>query len=259
MFTALWTAALVFLHVAPTGYSPLRNAVSEYGVGRFAWGYRAQVLFAAAAAVCLGVELHRRERVLLFVFAAARAAIAAYPTDLLESGTITRTGRIHLLLAAAAFTSICWAASSKRWVPELWIRGHCRRRRHRPRHPAHPAAPAGARAARARLLRCDHRVVLRRRSTDLVDAAALAVFVTIGVLTHDASFAAWLRDLLCFELAWFALWRLPLPARWLVGVTAAVAVRAAFVGHFSAAFYGVALAFTAIFLAIGRAAVRVRG
>ena len=77
------------------------------------------MLFAAAAAVCLGVELHRRERVLLFVFAAARAAIVAYPTDLLESGTITRTGRIHLLLAAAAFTSICWAASSKRWVPEL--------------------------------------------------------------------------------------------------------------------------------------------
>jgi Protein of unknown function (DUF998) len=77
------------------------------------------VLFAAAAAVCLGIELHRHERVLLFVFAAARAAIAAYPTDLLDSGTFTRIGRIHVLLAAIAFASACAVASSKRWVPAL--------------------------------------------------------------------------------------------------------------------------------------------
>lgn len=80
--------------------------------------------------------------------------------------------------------------------------------------------------------------------------------MTVGVLTHDASVTAWVRDLLCFELAWLALRRLPLPARWLVGVTAAVSVRAAFVGHFSVAFYLVALAFTAVFLALGRTAVR---
>jgi hypothetical protein len=103
----------------PTGYTPLRNAVSEYGVGRFAWGYRAQVLFAAAAAVSLGAELHGRERKLLYVFAAARAAIAAYPTDRLDGGALTRTGSIHLLLAFVAFASICAAASSKRWEPAL--------------------------------------------------------------------------------------------------------------------------------------------
>jgi hypothetical protein len=80
--------------------------------------------------------------------------------------------------------------------------------------------------------------------------------VTIGVLTHDASLGAWIRDLLCFELAWFALYRLPGPVRWLVAVTAAVAVRAAIVGHFSAPFYGVALAFTALLLALGRIALR---
>ena len=80
--------------------------------------------------------------------------------------------------------------------------------------------------------------------------------MTVGVLTHEASFAAWARDVLCFELAWFALRRLPLIARWLVGVTAAVAVRAALVGHFSPAFYGVALAFSAVFLAAGRIAYR---
>ena len=95
-------------------------------------------------------------------------------------------------------------------------------------------------------------------SQALVDALALLVFVTIGVLTHDASFTAWIRDLLCFELAWFALYRLPLVARWLLAVTAAVAVRAAIVGHVSVAFYLVALAFTAAFLALGRTLVRWR-
>lgn len=82
--------------------------------------------------------------------------------------------------------------------------------------------------------------------------------MTIGVLTHDASFTAWFRDLICFQLLWFALWWLPLPARWLIGVTAAVAVRAAFVGHFSVAFYVVALAFTAAFLLLGRTLLRWR-
>jgi hypothetical protein len=57
------------------------------------------------------------------------------------------------------------------------------------------------------------------------------------------------RDLVIFEGAWFALWRLPLVVRWLGGVTLAVGVRAAFVGHFSVSFYLVALAFTA--LAVG--------
>ena len=89
-----------------------------------------------------------------------------------------------------------------------------------------------------------------------LDFAALLVFVTIGVLTHDASVTAFVRDLLCFELAWFALYRLPLPVRWLIGVTLAVGVRAAIVGHFSIAFYLVALAFTALFVGVGRVAAR---
>jgi hypothetical protein len=83
--------------------------------------------------------------------------------------------------------------------------------------------------------------------------------VTIGVLTHDASVTAFVRDLLCFELAWFALYRLPLPLRWLLGVTLAVGVRAAFIGHFSPPFYGVALGFTAVFVLLGRGLLRLRG
>ncbi|GEM_PF-3108440 len=92
--------------------------------------------------------------------------------------------------------------------------------------------------------------------TALTDALALLVFVTAGVLTHGASLGAFLRDLLCFELAWFALLRLPLPARWPLATTAAVGVRAALVGHFSVSFWLVALAFSGAFVALGRYALR---
>lgn len=82
------------------------------------------------------------------------------------------------------------------------------------------------------------------------------MFVTVGVLTHGSSLLDWLRDLVLFEAAWLALRRLPLVPRWLLAVTAAVALRAAFVGHFSVAFYLVALAFTALFVTSFRAAWR---
>ena len=64
------------------------------------------------------------------------------------------------------------------------------------------------------------------------------------MLTHGSSLLDWLRDLVIFEAAWFLLRR-----HWLIAVTAAVAVRAAFVGHFSVAFWLVALAFTALLVA----------
>jgi hypothetical protein len=52
------------------------------------------------------------------VFAAARLAIAFYPTDLIHSSESTRNGRIHLLLAAVAFVTICWAACT---YPPTWL------------------------------------------------------------------------------------------------------------------------------------------
>ena len=82
------------------------------------------------------------------------------------------------------------------------------------------------------------------------------------MLTHDASVVAFVRDALCFLGCWFAAalvmrlysrpgrWRVL--ACWLTGVSAAVLLRAAIVGHWPGAFYGVALGFTALFLAIGR-------
>ena len=95
------------------------------------------------------------------------------------------------------------------------------------------------------------------------DAAALLVFVVVGVVDHGATVGAFFRDLACILGGWFAAaalvrlyvrggrWRLA--ATWLVGVSAGVLVRAAIVGHLAVDFWGVALAFTALFVLAGRA------
>ena len=94
------------------------------------------------------------------------------------------------------------------------------------------------------------------------DAAALLVFVVVGVVTHDASATAFVRDLLCILGGWFAAAivlrlyvrgrRWCLAATWLVGVSAGVLVRAAIVGHLAVDFWGVALGFTLLFVLVAR-------
>jgi hypothetical protein len=97
-----------------------------------------------------------------------------------------------------------------------------------------------------------------------VDAVALTAFTAVGVLTHGSSFAAFLRDLVVFLGCWFAAaaaarlytsggWA-RLAATWLAGITAAVFVRAAIVGHIALDFYVVALAFTIVFVVAARLA-----
>ena len=120
-FAAVCVGCLVVLHVSPTGYRPVRNAVSEYGVGAYAGWYRAQAAFAGIAAVCLAAALAhdldpvpRRVVGLLVVFSLARVAIGFFPTDLVGSAALTRTGAVHMALAVAAFASIAWAASALR-------------------------------------------------------------------------------------------------------------------------------------------------
>src|SRR5215471_16799687 len=110
--TAGCMACLVYLHLAPTGYSPVRNAVSEYGVGKYAPLYSTQATLMGAAAlwVAVGVKQPHRVVVLLVIFAIARISIGWFPTDRIGSRQRTPRGGIHLLLAAVAVVTLPWAA-----------------------------------------------------------------------------------------------------------------------------------------------------
>jgi hypothetical protein len=115
--TAVWSAVLVGVHLRPTGYDPLRNAVSDYGVGAHREWYRAQTAASAVAALFLlgafaaGTDAPWWELLLLAAFAAARLAIPWFPTDL-DRTRPTPTGRVHVLLAGVAFASIAIAAGN---------------------------------------------------------------------------------------------------------------------------------------------------
>jgi len=108
-------AALVVLHVLPTGLSPARNAVSQYGITRYRNGYRVQTLGYALAGLGAAVGLTKLLGSVQFVvalcvvFAAARAAISWFPMDA-PGGDHTATGRRHGLLAIVAFGAVGIAA-----------------------------------------------------------------------------------------------------------------------------------------------------
>jgi hypothetical protein len=109
--------ALVRVHLLPTGYRPVTNAVSDYGVGEFSRYYRWQTAASAYAALFVAAALTRTVHpvpqlpvFLLLVFAAARLVIPSFPTDL-DRSEPTVTGRLHILLAGVALASIAWCAA----------------------------------------------------------------------------------------------------------------------------------------------------
>jgi len=114
---AVAVVSLTYLHLAPTGLSPLRNAVSQFGITEYRAGYRAATLGLAAAgagaAVGLGKSLHGGGVgvvvALLVVFAGARAIISWFPMD--EPGRPrTPTGHNHGIIAIVTFGSATLAA-----------------------------------------------------------------------------------------------------------------------------------------------------
>ena len=113
---AVVVASLVYLHLQPTGLSPVRNAVSQYGITSFRVGYRVATIAFAVAGIALVVGLGqaiggwaRQVLVLLVIFAAARALISWFPMDA-PGADRTSTGQMHGLLAIAAFGSVTLAA-----------------------------------------------------------------------------------------------------------------------------------------------------
>jgi hypothetical membrane protein len=109
-------ASILILHLLPTGYNPLKNAVSDYGVGKYRIWHRIAVLSLAAAGFSMAVTSSGTAKPesslvigLFVVFAVARAVIPFFPTDI-EGQTFTTRGRVHWALAIITFASFGFAA-----------------------------------------------------------------------------------------------------------------------------------------------------
>jgi hypothetical protein len=113
---------LIALHFLPTGLNPIRYAVSDYGWTRYDLGYRTMVVLQGIGgiliAVGLGQQTDAKSLGWLYAYGIVRLLVSQFMTDR-EPGslrTLTRTGRIHLLLAGTAFVSIAVAASHIDWT-----------------------------------------------------------------------------------------------------------------------------------------------
>ena len=113
---------LVALHVVPTGLDPIRYAVSDYGWTSYHLGYRMMVVLQGVGAILIAVGLGQETDVgslgWLYVYGVVRLLISGFMTDREPSGlrSLSRTGRIHMLLAGTAFASIAVAASNLDWT-----------------------------------------------------------------------------------------------------------------------------------------------
>jgi hypothetical protein len=109
---------LTRLHLQPTQMQAVRDAVSDYGTTRFHRNYRAMAVAMGVGAILLAIGLARETDahalVWLWVYGASRIAISGFMTDR-DPPPFTAEGRIHWLLAAAAFTAIALAASNIEW------------------------------------------------------------------------------------------------------------------------------------------------
>lgn len=108
--------SILILHLLPTGYNAVRNAVSDYGVGKYRIWHRIAVLSLAAvgfatAIASSGTIKPESDVVIgfLVVFAVARMVIPFFPTDI-EGQVPTKRGRIHWVLAIVSFASLAFAA-----------------------------------------------------------------------------------------------------------------------------------------------------
>jgi hypothetical protein len=116
---AVSTGALLLLHVLPTGYNPIRDAVSDYAIGSYRALFWTFVTAGAVSGLALAIALARSHPskptltvAMLLLSAAARVLIPVFPTDQDGSRFQTPKGTIHMILAVAIFASIAVAASN---------------------------------------------------------------------------------------------------------------------------------------------------
>ncbi|WP_326718205.1 DUF998 domain-containing protein [Streptomyces sp. NBC_00243] len=106
-----YVGIFVALHVLPTGYHPIRHAVSDYAVGQYGSLFRVGLLVSSLGVVFLAIGLTLdpgapplavSQLVFLYLVPAMRLGMVLFRTDL-EGEKLTPTGRLHYLFAIAAF------------------------------------------------------------------------------------------------------------------------------------------------------------
>jgi hypothetical protein len=110
--------SLIAVHLVDRGVDPISMAVSDYGAREHAWFYRLMAAWLGLAGLLVAVifadAIYPRPTLTilaLLLFAATRWAITIFPTDI-EGEEQTDTGRTHIALAVAAFSSIAVAAAA---------------------------------------------------------------------------------------------------------------------------------------------------
>jgi len=110
----LFTVIAIVLHALPTGYTLLRNPLSDFATGSsralMTGAFLILGIGVLLMAIGLGPGLHERKRVavgvfFIAVFGASRLLVAFFPSDVDGAGRTT-VGRIHSLLTAFGFIAI---------------------------------------------------------------------------------------------------------------------------------------------------------
>jgi hypothetical protein len=116
--TAVQLLALIALHLLPTGYDPIRDAVSDYGVGPYRGWFWLQAVAGGVGCLALAVALAKlhpftptQAVVALIATAVARFLIPFFATDQGGSRFQTLHGTVHMILAVIAFGGMVWAAT----------------------------------------------------------------------------------------------------------------------------------------------------
>lgn len=111
---ALYVVLDVIAQALPPHYSPIRQAESDLAVGPYGWvmaiNFVVRGLLSFALLIALARSMPRSAGsrlglVLLGIWAAGSALLAAFPTDVV-AGVHTAHGKLHLLLALIAFISV---------------------------------------------------------------------------------------------------------------------------------------------------------
>lgn len=115
-----YVGVVVALHILPTGYDLVHNAVSDYGVGRYAPLFRVSLWAGSIAVLALAIglglgspPLDISDLVFLGLVAACRIGESLFPTTI-EGQRLTRTGAMHYLFAILTFgfTYLDWLSGA---------------------------------------------------------------------------------------------------------------------------------------------------